>query len=128
MSSTNRAFGDFRASDPVEIWSGVVGWTIDGERVTLSLIELEPSTVVPEHAHENEQIGMLLRGSLTFRIDDEERALEVGGTWRIRSGTPHEVRTGPEGATVVEAFAPVRIDWDGLERTAERRPSWPPDG
>jgi len=122
------AFGDFRAGDPLQIWSGVVGWTIDGERVTLSLIELEPSTVVPEHSHENEQLGMLLRGSLSFRIGDDERALEVGGTWRIPSGTKHDVRTGPDGATLVEAFAPRRIDWDDLERIAGRRPSWPRDG
>lgn len=119
------AFGDFRASDPLEIWSGVAGWTVDGGRATLSLIELDPGVAVPEHAHENEQIGILLRGSLTFRIGDEERELVEGGTWRIPSHTPHDVRTGPAGATVVEAFAPAREDWARLEPIAQRRPQWP---
>jgi quercetin dioxygenase-like cupin family protein len=119
------AFGDARTSDPLDIWSGVAGWSVEGARVTLALIELEPDSVVPEHAHENEQIGILLRGSITFRIGDEERELGVGGTWRIPPQTPHDVRTGPDGATVAEAFAPARDDWSALGRIAGRRPAWP---
>jgi hypothetical protein len=45
--------------------------------------------------------------------------------WRIPSDTPHDVRVGPEGAVVVEAFAPARADWDGLERRAASTPLWP---
>ena len=29
---------------------------------------------------------------------------------------PHEVHTGPEGAVVIDVFAPVRADWQALER------------
>src|SRR6266508_420704 len=116
------AFGDVRTNDPLRIWDGVAGWTVDGERLTLALIELEPDSVVPEHSHENEQVGILLHGSLAFRIGGEERELAAGATWQIPSNTPHDVRTGPEGATLVEVFAPGRADWGGLERLAERRP------
>jgi unsaturated pyranuronate lyase len=98
---------------------------VDGERVTFALIELEADSVVPEHAHENEQVGMLLHGSMRFRIGDEERELKPGATWRIRSNTPHQVHTGPDGATLVEVFAPGRADWATLERLAGRRPVWP---
>jgi quercetin dioxygenase-like cupin family protein len=98
---------------------------VDGERVTFALIELEADSVVPEHAHENEQVGMLLHGSMRFRIGDEERELKPGATWRIRSNTPHQVHTGPDGATLVEVFAPGRVDWATLERLAGRRPVWP---
>ena len=115
-------FGDFGTSDPLRIWDGVAAWTVDAERVTVALIELEPSSVVPEHAHENEQVGVLLRGSLTFRVGGEERGLGPGATWRIASNTPHDVRTGPEGATLVEVFAPGRADWAALERHEGRRP------
>jgi quercetin dioxygenase-like cupin family protein len=119
-------FGDVGAEEALQIWDGVVGWTVDAERVTLSLIELEPDSIVPEHSHENEQVGILLRGSMRFRIGDEERELRPGGTWRIPSHTPHDVHTGPDGATLVEVFAPGRDDWSGLERLAARRPLWPP--
>src|SRR3954465_12464094 len=73
------AFGDLGTDDPLRIWDGVVAWTIQGERETLALIELEPRTVVPEHAHENEQVGVLLRGSPTFRIDGEGTERRAGG-------------------------------------------------
>jgi quercetin dioxygenase-like cupin family protein len=120
------AFGDIGSSDPLQIWDGVAGWTAGGDRVTLALIELEPDSVVPEHSHENEQVGILLKGSMTFRIGGEARDLTAGATWSIPSGTPHDVRTGPDGATLVEVFAPGRTDWSGLDRIAARRPLWPP--
>lgn len=101
---------------PLVVRNGVVGRALPGEQVTLALIELDPDSVVPEHAHPNEQVGILLRGSLRFRIGDEERELLRGATWSIPAHAPHEVHAGPEGATLVEAFAPARTDWAALER------------
>jgi unsaturated pyranuronate lyase len=93
--------------------------------VTMAVIELDPSSVVPEHSHEHEQIGVCVAGSLTYRVGDEARELGPGDTWWIRGGMSHEVRTGPEGAVVVETWAPRRDDWAVPDRI-ERRPSrWP---
>jgi quercetin dioxygenase-like cupin family protein len=89
------------------------------------VIELEPGVEIPEHAHENEQLGVLAQGSLTFRIGEEERELLPGATWRVPGGVPHDVRAGPAGAVVVEVFAPARADWDALERREPSAPSWP---
>jgi quercetin dioxygenase-like cupin family protein len=110
------AFDDVGAIVPLRIWDGVVGRAVQGEQLTLTLIELEPDSVVPEHSHVNEQVGILLRGSLTFRIDGEERELGRGATWCIPAHAPHDVVTGPDGATLVEAFAPPRHDWASLVR------------
>jgi quercetin dioxygenase-like cupin family protein len=110
------AFDHVDTLAPLAIWSGVVGRALPGEQVTLALIELEPDSVVPEHRHANEQVGILLRGSLRFRIGDDERELLRGATWSIPAHAPHEVHTGPEGATLVEAFAPARDDWASLDR------------
>ncbi len=118
------AFDDVSTLAPHRIWDGVVGRVVHGEQITLSLIELEPESVVPEHSHANEQVGLLLGGALTFRIGGEERTLAPGETWRILAHTPHDVRTGPDGAVLVEAFSPVREDWAGLERLEPGRPSW----
>jgi quercetin dioxygenase-like cupin family protein len=118
------AFDEIGAVVPQKIWNGVLGRVIQGERVTLGVVELDPDSVVPEHSHENEQIGLVLEGSLVFRIGEESRELAPGGMYVIPSHTPHEVQTGPEGAVVVDVFAPVRADWERLER-AERSPRWP---
>lgn len=119
------AFAEVGSLDPHEIWDGVLGRVVDGEHLTLSVIELDPDAVVPEHRHGNEQLGVLVAGSLSFRIGEETRQLGPGGLWRIAAETPHEVRAGPEGAVVVEAFAPRRDDWDALVRRTGAVPRWP---
>lgn len=110
------AFADVSAIAPLQIWPGVTGRVVHAERVTLAVIELVAGSVVPEHSHANEQVGVLLRGSLRFRVGDETRQLGPGGTWRILARVPHEVETGPDGATLIEVFSPPRADWKGLER------------
>ena len=118
------AFAELRAIAPLRVWEGVVARVVESERVTLAVIELDPNSVVPEHRHENEQLGMVLAGSLRFRIGDETRELEAGDTWCIPANLPHEVETGPDGAVVMDVFAPVREDWKTLDRV-ERPPRWP---
>ncbi len=117
--------GPIDALSPLAIWEGVVGRALEGARLTLALVELDPDSVVPEHSHENEQVGLVIEGSLTMRIGDEQRELTPGGGWVIPANAPHEVRTGPDGAIVIEAFAPARADWAALERLDPRPGRWP---
>lgn len=109
-------FDDIRTIVPLRIWEGVVSRVWSGEQAALSAIELEPGAHVPEHSHPNEQTGLLLQGTLTFRIGDETKELRAGSTWVIPSDVPHEVDAGPGGAFLVELFAPPWSDWAGLER------------
>ena len=109
-------FADLAARARQQIWDGVIGRIVHGQRVTMALVELEANSVVPEHSHANEQVGLLLRGSLHFRVGDETRELAPGGSWRIPADVPHEVATGPEGAFLIEIFSPPRDDWHELER------------
>jgi unsaturated pyranuronate lyase len=121
-------FDDLSSISPHVVWDGVVARAVEGERSTFTVIELAPNTAVPEHAHDNEQSGVLVAGSLAFRIGDDERDLSVGATWCVPPNVPHAVRTGPDGAVVVEMFAPARADWAALERLEPSRPAWPGDG
>jgi len=107
------------------IWEGVVARRIDGERLTLAVVELEPNAVVPEHRHPNEQFGLVIEGSLRFTIGDETRDLTAGGTWAIPSDVPHTVTVGPDGAILVDVFSPPRRDWDAVEPDRDARPTWP---
>jgi unsaturated pyranuronate lyase len=118
------AFADVTTIAPQRIWAGVDGRVVHGERLTLATVELEPDSVVPEHHHDNEQVGVLLAGSLRFRVGDEERDLLPGATWCIPADVPHQVATGPEGAFLVEVFSPPREDWKELERQEPRPAPW----
>ena len=118
---------DLATIPPFDVWGEAVrAREVTGERISFAVVELAPGAAVPEHRHENEQLGMVITGSVRFRIDDETRELGPGGTWRIRSNHPHEVVAGPEGAVVVDVFNPVRTDWAAFERLPPRAPVWPP--
>jgi quercetin dioxygenase-like cupin family protein len=117
------AFNDLEHISPLQIWPGLIARALTGAEATMAQIELEPNIDVPEHSHVNEQIGILLRGSLTFRIGDESRNLEPGGTWIIPAHVPHSVTAGPDGAMLVEVFAPARDDWADREVLEPRPPA-----
>jgi len=120
------AFEDIGAIGPLRIWDDVVAREIHGQQTTLAMVELEPGALVPEHHHVSEQLGMVITGSVSFRVGDEERELGAGATWNIPSDVPHEVKAGPEGAVVIDVFSPTRRgDWHGLTREERRPPHWP---
>jgi quercetin dioxygenase-like cupin family protein len=119
------AFSEMRSLDRLAIWDGVTGRVVQGERGTLVVVELDPDSFVPEHRHDNEQLGVCAAGSLTFQIGAESRELRPGDTWLIPSGVPHQVHVGSEGAVVIETFVPARSDWAALERLEPASPRWP---
>lgn len=118
---------DFESQPVIDVWGDAVRVRrIQGDRITLALVELAPDAVVPGHHHEAEQLGMVVEGTVMFTIGDERRELGPGGTWRIPTDTPHQVTAGAAGATVIDVFAPPRSDWDALP-PLEPRPAvrWP---
>jgi quercetin dioxygenase-like cupin family protein len=119
------AFGDVSSLELQRIWDGVHARVVHGERITLGVIELDANSIVPEHRHEHEQVGMCLSGSVVFRVGDASRELGPGGTWSIPGDVPHEVHVGPEGAVVVDVFTPTRDDWREAPRVEAREPRWP---
>lgn len=115
---------DLTELTPIRVWEGVVARRIEGERLTIAVVELSAGAVVPSHRHVHEQCGLVIEGEVTFTIGDEERVLGPGGTWRIVGDVPHSVVTGPGGAVVVDAFAPARDDWN--DRPVVGTPEEPP--
>jgi quercetin dioxygenase-like cupin family protein len=108
------------------IWGDTVrARRVQGERITLAVVELAPNAVVPEHRHAAEQLGMVITGQMHFTVDGETRDLGPGGTWRILGDRPHDVVAGPDGAVVIDVFTPVRADWDDRAVVEGSVPRWP---
>lgn len=116
---------DLSEIEPIQVWEHVRVRRVQGDQVTLAVVELDPDAVVPEHTHTAEQNGMVITGQMRFRIADEERVLGPGGTWRILGDVPHAAEAGPEGAVVIDVFSPTRADWDALPAQPPDRPRWP---
>jgi quercetin dioxygenase-like cupin family protein len=123
--SIERSLQRLAELESIAVWEGVRARRVVGERSMLAVVELEPNTMVPEHRHPHEQLGIVLYGSGSFRVGDKTRAVEPGSTWRIPGDVPHEFHVGPEGAVVIDVFAPAREDWDDLPVADARQPLWP---
>lgn len=119
------AFDSIAALRPYRIWDGAVARAVRGQRITFAVVDLEPNRVVPEHRHPNEQVGLVLRGTITMTIAGESRRLAVGDTYVIPGDVPHGAETGPEGASVVDVFNPPREDWEQVERLEPSAGTWP---
>ena len=120
------SFKDIGDAPLLEIWGDVVrARRIQGERITFAVVELAPNAVVPEHRHEAEQLGMVIKGETHFTVDGETRVLGPGGTWRILSNLPHDCVAGPDGAVLIDVFTPVRADWDEKSIVEGTTPRWP---
>src|SRR2546423_11815772 len=110
---------------PTRIWDGVLGRVVNGERLTIGFVDIDPNVQVPEHRHENEQVGFVLLGSITMVVAGESRELGVGGTYTINSNVPHSAKAGAGGASVVDVFAPIRADWEQAPRVKAFPGRWP---
>jgi quercetin dioxygenase-like cupin family protein len=110
---------------PYVIRAGMKARVVNGERAALAVIDIEPNGVAEEHHHENEQLGLVISGVMTMRIAGDARELHPGDTYSIPSNVPHDAKAGPEGATVIDVFIPVRADWEKLPREAPSTPDWP---
>ena len=128
-STTDSNLRDIADVPALDVWGETVqARMISGNNASLAVVELGPNAIVPEHHHEQEQLGLCITGSITFTIDGERRTLGPGGTWRIPSNQVHDGVAGPDGAVVVDIFSPIRSDWADLPRSMPRRPRWPEAG
>ncbi|HVS50351.1 MAG TPA: cupin domain-containing protein [Candidatus Dormibacteraeota bacterium] len=110
---------------PHQLGQGINARAIEAERMTIAVIDLDPGADLPEHHHENEQLGFVIAGSITMRIGTEQRELHPGDMYAIPSDVPHEALAGPEGCTVADVFAPPRADWRDMKRSDPVPGRWP---
>jgi quercetin dioxygenase-like cupin family protein len=119
------AFDQLEAIAPQLLAEGYLARAVHGEHLTVAVVEIQPGAVLAEHQHVHEQLGMVIEGSVNFRVGDEVQTVQPGGIWRIPSETPHTVTGGKDGAVVVDIFSPARDDWTSREGLAPCDPQWP---
>jgi quercetin dioxygenase-like cupin family protein len=105
-----------RSISPQLLAEGYLGRVVLGEHLTMVVFEVEPGAVLPQHRHVNEQFGMVIEGSVRFRVGEETQTLEPGGIWRIPANTAHTFTGGETGAVVLDVFSPARDDWTAREK------------
>lgn len=91
--------------------AGVTGRPLFGAGAMINLIEFEPGAQVPLHSHPHEQLGIVLRGMQALVVDGVARELGPMEGYVLPGGVEHSAYCGPEGATVLDVFQPVRDDY-----------------
>jgi quercetin dioxygenase-like cupin family protein len=87
---------------------------VSGEREMVAQVTLKRGCVVPEHAHESEQITYVLKGALRFRVEGREIVVGENELLHIPSNVPHEAFALDE-TIELDIFSPIRQDW--LDKT-----------
>jgi quercetin dioxygenase-like cupin family protein len=119
------AFKSLADMKPLPIWQGILARVCEGQEMTFAVAELDANAVAARHQHPNEQVGLVIEGTIDFEIGGERRLLNAGDTYVIPGNVPHEAIAGPKGCVLIDVFAPIRADWQGHEPQQPRLPKWP---
>lgn len=88
---------------------------VTGDRLMLAHVFLHAGCVVPEHAHENEQMTYILEGALRFDVDGEQVEVRAGEVLHLPANVPHAAEALVDTLSL-DVFHPPRADWlDGSD-------------
>ena len=74
-------------------------------------IALEPGAVVPEHSHPNEQLCVVVEGSVSLTIEGETREMVAGDAYVVPMDVVHGGGAGADGVLIVDTFVPIREEY-----------------
>jgi quercetin dioxygenase-like cupin family protein len=94
-----------------ELTTGVTGRPLFGEGAMINVIEFAAGATVEPHSHPHEQLGIVLRGMQALVVDGQAHELGPMEGYVLPGGVEHSAYCGPEGATVIDVFQPVREDY-----------------
>lgn len=90
---------------------GAKMWAVGLEKAMLTYFEMAPNTMFPDHAHEAEQITLVMEGTLTFAYEGKQVTVNPGEVIAIPSNIRHAVSTGATPCKAVDAWSPVRKEY-----------------
>src|SRR5688572_10094983 len=94
---------------------GIVRQIVHGERQTMVRYVYEPGSIFPEHAHPEEQVTLVISGTIAFEIENTRLVLGPGQVAVIPSNVPH-------GASVI---GPDRVEtFNSLSPRRDAGPTW----
>jgi len=83
------------------------------DQVMLTFFVFQPRAIVPEHAHENEQITVVTRGALQLTMGNETKILRAGDGVCIPPNIAHSALVLDEVTEAYDAWSPPRNDYKG---------------
>jgi quercetin dioxygenase-like cupin family protein len=103
-------FTSFQNSPPREIIPGFVARFIHTQSQTLSLVEIEKGSILPEHFHSNEQVSKIIEGSFELQVAGVKKLCSPGDIAVIEPNVPHS-GVALTRCVILDVFTPVREDY-----------------
>lgn len=118
QTSFEPQFYDLSDVRPFSPLAGFQMQSVIGGAMMANWVRIEPNQLMPRHQHPQEQLGIMLEGTLELTIGDETRVLKPGHAYTIPGNVPHHATTGDDGCLVLDIFSPVREDYAAQARAA----------
>ena len=83
------------------------------DQVMITFFIFQPQAIVPEHAHENEQITVVTRGALELSVGGKTHILRAGDGVCIPANIAHSALVLDELTEAYDAWSPPRDDYKG---------------
>ena len=90
---------------------GIEVQPVIGESLMTCWIAMEPGAIVAEHSHVNEQLGVVVEGSVSITAAGETREMVVGDAYVVPTDLAHSGIAGADGVLLVETFVPIREEY-----------------
>ena len=83
-----------------------------GNNLTLSFAVIQPGASGPMHSHPNEQMIVVLEGTVDIVLESKAYGLKAGEVMTVPSNLPHTGIGGERGSRLLEIFTPARKDFE----------------
>jgi gluconolactonase len=94
-----------------ELSPGANARLIAGRGAQLSFLRMSPEAAFPDHIHPEEQLMIVLRGSIDETILDGTAAMSPGDILLLPGNMVHGGKVGDRGCDVLDVFWPPRPDY-----------------
>jgi len=92
---------------------GAKMWSVALSKTMLTYFEIDPHGKFSTHSHASEQITMVLKGELFFRVSERIIRLQSGDVLAIPSHILHAAFTKRRFAKAIDAWSPVTKKYRG---------------
>jgi gluconolactonase len=111
--------GDLHDIQFTELQPGANSRLIAGHGAQLSFLQMSPGLSFAAHLHPEEQLMVVLRGSIDELILDRTAAMTAGDLLYLPGTMVHGGKVGDKGCDVLDVFFPPRPDYDAKRASRE---------
>jgi gluconolactonase len=111
--------GDLQDIQFTELQPGANSRLVAGRGAQLSFLQMSPGIAFPVHLHPEEQLMIVLRGSIDELILDATTTMTKGDLLYLPGTMVHGGKVGDKGCDVLDVFFPPRPDYDAKRAARE---------